>query len=90
MIDDVYGHEKELEAEQPYAQRTTELGVTDAGFALSVNTLVIISPAIYGRGIGICNKSSAQTFFLCAVLAMKKSAGIGEGASIWVTSTSQI
>ena len=83
MVDDIYSYEKELEAEQPYAQRTTELGVIDAGLALGVNTLVIISPAIYGRGIGIFNKSSAQTFFLRAVLTMKKSAVIGEGTSIY-------
>jgi len=59
--DDIYGHQKTLENEQPYAQRTAELGVIDTGLALGVNTLSIISPTIYGPGTGLFNQTSAHS-----------------------------
>ncbi|KAK8100769.1 NAD(P)-binding protein [Apiospora kogelbergensis] len=46
MTDDIYGYEKRLEAANPYAQRTAELGIVDTGLALGVKTLVIMSGLI--------------------------------------------
>jgi nucleoside-diphosphate-sugar epimerase len=80
--DDIYDHQKALENEQPYAQRTTELGVIDTGLALGVNTLSIMSPTIYGPGTGLFNQSSAQTLFLKATLDRKKASVIGDGESV--------
>jgi nucleoside-diphosphate-sugar epimerase len=82
ITDDIYGHEKALEAEEPYPQRTTELGVVDTGLALGVSTLVIMSPMIYGNGTGLFNKKSAQTFLYRAALNRKKPAVVGEGRNI--------
>ena len=48
--DDVYGYEKKRNEQQPYGQRTSELGVIDAGLETGVKTLVIMSPTIYGIG----------------------------------------
>jgi nucleoside-diphosphate-sugar epimerase len=79
VTDDIYALQKALEEEQPYAQRTTELAVIDAGLTLGVNTLSIMSPTIYGDGTGIFNRSSAQTSFLKAALLMKKASVIGDG-----------
>jgi nucleoside-diphosphate-sugar epimerase len=81
--DDIYGLQKSLEEEQPYAQRTTELAVIDAGLALGVNTLSIMSPTIYGNGTGLFNQSSAQTMFLKATLHRKKSSVIGDGDTVY-------
>lgn len=82
VADDIYGLQKALEEEQPYAQRTTELGVIDAGLALGVNTLSIMSPTIYGDGAGLFNQASAQTLFLKAVLHRKKVSVIGDGETV--------
>lgn len=80
--DDIYAYQKALEAAQPYAQRTTELGVIDSGLALGVNTLSIMSPTIYGHGTGLFNQSSAQTLFFKPVLHRKKVSVIGKGGSV--------
>lgn len=82
VADDIYALQKALEAEQPYAQRTTELAVIDAGLALGVNTLSIMSPTIYGDGTGLFNQASAQTSFLKATLHRKKSSVIGTGQTV--------
>ena len=44
--DDVYSFEKELEANEPYGQRTSELAVVNTGLEPGINTLVIISPVL--------------------------------------------
>lgn len=80
--DDIYAYQKALEAAQPYAQRTTELGVIDNGLALNVDTLSIMSPTNYGHGMGLFNQSSAQTLFLKPVLHRKKASVIGKGESV--------
>ena len=40
--DDIYGYEKKRNEEQPYMQRTSELGVIDASLKTGVKTLVIM------------------------------------------------
>lgn len=79
IVDDVYGHEKALEQEEMYAQRTAELGVVDEGLALGVKTLIIMSPAIYGDGSGLFKKTSMQTFRILATLKMKRAFVVSDG-----------
>jgi nucleoside-diphosphate-sugar epimerase len=83
MADDIYGHEKTLEAEQAYPQRTTELGVIDNGLALGVKTLVIESPLMYGDGKGTFNTASAQTLTHRTALKRKAAAVVGDGKNVW-------
>jgi hypothetical protein len=60
---------KEREAQNPYLQRTAELGIVDIGLELGVKTLVIMSPTIYGIGTGLFNKTSVQIpSYIAAVL----------------------
>ncbi|KAK6856204.1 hypothetical protein PG995_008355 [Apiospora arundinis] len=81
---DIYGYEKRLEEAAPYAQRTTELGVVDAGMALGVKTLVIMSGLIYGRGTGLFNRISIQIpVFARAALAAGRAVVVGRGAGEW-------
>lgn len=82
--DDIYGFEKALDAERPYPQRTTELGVIDVGLKEGVKTLVIMSPTIYGVGSGEWNKSSIQVpMYVKAVLSQGQAVVVGEGKGEW-------
>ncbi|KAK7966556.1 uncharacterized protein PG986_000833 [Apiospora aurea] len=82
--DDIYGYEKQLEAATPYMQRTAELGVVDAGLALGVKTLVIMSGLIYGRGTGAFNQSSIQIpVYVRAALAAGRAVVVGQGSGEW-------
>ncbi|CEL11450.1 Putative NAD dependent epimerase/dehydratase family protein [Aspergillus calidoustus] len=74
LVDDVYAYEKALEAAEPYAQRTTELGVIDTGLELGVKTLVIMSPIIYGNGTGLFNK---------AMLEIGHAVVLGDESGVW-------
>ena len=78
--DDIYGYEQEREALHPYAQRSTELGVVDAGLELRVKTLVIMPPTIYGIGTGLFNKISIQLpSYIRSMLKHKRAVVVGEG-----------
>lgn len=82
--DDVYGFEKAADATDPYPQRTTELGVVDAGLKEGVKTLVIMSPTIYGIGSGEWNKSSIQIpGYVKAALSQGQAMVAGEGKGEW-------
>ncbi|KAK8066531.1 hypothetical protein PG997_013278 [Apiospora hydei] len=82
--DDIYGYEKQLEATTPYVQRTTELGIVDAGLELGVKTLVIMSGLIYGRGMGAFNQSSIQILvYVRAALAAGRAVMLGQGSGEW-------
>ncbi|KAK4507938.1 hypothetical protein PRZ48_001673 [Zasmidium cellare] len=82
--DDVYGYEKDADAKEPYPQRTTELGVVDAGLKEGVKTLVVMSPTIFGVGSGEWNKSSIQVpSYVKVALSEGQSAVAGEGKGEW-------
>jgi nucleoside-diphosphate-sugar epimerase len=83
LVDDGYAYEKALEAAEPYAQRTTELGVIDTGLELGVKTLVIMSPIIYGNGTGQFNKVSVHTQYMKAMLEIGHAVVVGDGSGVW-------
>ncbi|TKA64309.1 hypothetical protein B0A49_07093 [Cryomyces minteri] len=63
-----------------YAQRTTVIGVVEAGLASGVKTYVIMSPTSYGLGSGIYNQLSIQIPILIrAALKAGRAEVIGEG-----------
>ncbi len=82
--DDIYSYEKGREKQEPYAQRTSELGVIDAGLESGVETIVIMSPTIYGIGTGYFNRSSIQVpGYVKATLATGYGAVVEGGKGIW-------
>ncbi|KAI0161775.1 NAD dependent epimerase/dehydratase family protein [Hypoxylon sp. FL1284] len=84
--DDVYTHEKEREArEGGYHQRTAELAVVDAGLELGVKTLVVMSPLIYGLGLGLYHTISIQIPSLTrSMLRQGRGAVVGgDGVAEW-------
>ena len=82
--DNIYATEKKNEAKVAYAQRTAELGVIDAGLELGVNTLVIVSPTIFGVGAGLFNKTSIQLpVYIRGALGLGHAIVVGEGTGVW-------
>jgi nucleoside-diphosphate-sugar epimerase len=49
-----------LDAEEPYALRTTELTVIDTGLEVGIKTHVVMAQTVYGTGSGPWNKMSVQ------------------------------
>ncbi|KAL5337240.1 hypothetical protein BJX70DRAFT_250833 [Aspergillus crustosus] len=83
LIDDVYAHEKTLEAAEPYAQRSTELGLIDTGLQLGVETIVIMSPIVYGNGTGLFNRVSLHTGYMKAMLQLGYAVVVSDGTGVW-------
>jgi len=81
--DDVYSFEKELQAKEPYGQRTSELAVVDTGLELGIKTLVIMSPVIYGIGTGLYKKIGASMFFLRGIVSAGSGLVVGKGDGVW-------
>jgi nucleoside-diphosphate-sugar epimerase len=81
--DDVYSFEKELEAKEPYGQRTSELAVVDTGLEFGIKTLVIMSPVIYGIGTGLYKKIGASIFFLRGIVSAGSGLVVGKGDGVW-------
>ncbi len=82
--DDIYGYEQERQKGQLYPQRTSELGVVDAGLETGVKVLVIMSPTIYGKGTGVFNRSSIQVpSYVRTTLGNGQGVIVGEGKGIW-------
>ncbi|KAF4332903.1 NAD dependent epimerase dehydratase family [Fusarium beomiforme] len=82
--DDVYAYEKMRESIEPYHQRTADVTVFEMGEELGVKTHIICSPLIYGRGIGLFNKSSIQIPTLVrAALERGQAIYAGDGMGVW-------
>lgn len=82
--DDIYSFEKERERLHPYHQRTAELGVIDLGLEVGVETLVIMSPTIFGIGRGLFNTTSIQIpAYVKVAMSYGRAVVIGEGNGVW-------
>lgn len=82
--DDVYSYLKMREEKQPYAQRTTDLVTVETGKTMNVPTTIIMSPLIYGVGLGPYNKLSIQIpTVIRSGLKNKVVEVIGEGKAVW-------
>lgn len=58
--ENVYEYEEDREAEEAYAQRTTDIAVVRTGEQTGVKTYIMMPPTIYGRGTGFFNQGSMQ------------------------------
>ena len=82
--DAIYEYEKEREAKDPYPQRATDLDVIDTGLDMGVQTLVIMSPTIYGRGTGLFNRTSIQVaVYVRSALDHGRAVVVGKGDGVW-------
>ena len=81
---DIYGYETMRNNLQPYPQRTSELGVINTGVETGVNTLVIMSPTIFGIGTGTGNRLTIQLpGSIRSTLSSGQAIVIGDGKGVW-------
>ncbi|KAF5543873.1 NAD dependent epimerase dehydratase family [Fusarium phyllophilum] len=81
---DIYSYEKMRESIEPYRQRTADVRVFELGEELGVNTYIVCSPLIYGRGTGLFNKSSIQIpTMVRAALQRGRAMYAGDGLGVW-------
>jgi nucleoside-diphosphate-sugar epimerase len=82
--DDVYAYEKFREEKEQYKQRTGDVVVFETGVDIGVETYIICSPLIYGRGTGLFNKSSIQIPILIrSALGRGEAIYAGDGLGVW-------
>ncbi|CAG7563067.1 unnamed protein product [Fusarium equiseti] len=82
--DDIYAYEKFREEKEQYDQRTSDVAVFETGAGIGVETYIICSPLIYGRGTGLFNKSSIQIpVMIRAALARGQAIYAGDGLGVW-------
>ncbi|KAF2446104.1 NAD dependent epimerase/dehydratase family protein [Karstenula rhodostoma CBS 690.94] len=82
--DDIYGFETMREAKSSHPQRATELAVVHKGLELGVKTLVIMNPMVYGRGLGLFERSGVRVSAMAKVaMANGKIVVIGDGKGMW-------
>ncbi|RSL89120.1 hypothetical protein CDV31_015945 [Fusarium ambrosium] len=58
--DSIYAYEQHRETMEGYPSRQADIAIVDAGERANVNTYIIMSPLIYGRGNGLFNTRSMQ------------------------------
>ncbi|CAA9960590.1 NAD dependent epimerase/dehydratase family protein [Pyrenophora teres f. maculata] len=82
--DDIHAYEKARNTRKRYIQRTTELGMVDAGLESGVKTVVLMPPLIYGVGTGLWNTRSLQVPRLAqAAISEGQAIVVGDGKGVW-------
>ncbi len=83
--EDIYQYLLAREAQEPWPQRTTDLSVVRTGLATGVTTFIVLSPTVYGRGLGSFKKTSFQGPTLVrAALKRGRAVYVGDdGAAKW-------
>ncbi|KAF2117081.1 hypothetical protein BDV96DRAFT_571518 [Lophiotrema nucula] len=81
---EIYEYEKKLNVEEPYPQRTAELSVIDTAEEEGIKATVIMSPTIYGPGLGPVKKTSIQIPILIqTALREGEPVVVGDGTQEW-------
>ncbi|RGP76944.1 nad dependent epimerase dehydratase family [Fusarium longipes] len=82
--DDIYAYEKFREEKEQYKQRTGDVAVFEMGAEMGIETYIICSPLIYGRGTGLFNKSSIQIpIMIRSALERGEAIYAGDGLGVW-------
>lgn len=82
--DDIYEFEVMREAKYSHPQRTTELEIINKGLELGVKTIVIMNAMIYGRGLGLFDRSGVRISAHAKVaMTSGKIVVIGDGKGMW-------
>lgn len=78
---------KSREAGYAYAQRTTDLVVIETGLEVDVKTHIIMSPMIYGFGLGTIGNpnilSTGISVFVRAAIKVGQAEVVGDGKGVW-------
>jgi nucleoside-diphosphate-sugar epimerase len=67
----------------PYAQRTSDVVVTEVGIEYGVNTYILMSPSLYGIGTDPLHEFCHTPILIRKSLLLGKTPVVGDGSGSW-------
>ncbi|KAI1170715.1 NAD dependent epimerase/dehydratase family protein [Nemania sp. FL0916] len=80
---DIFSYLKKRDFDVPYAQRTSDIVVTEVGLEVGVKTVVMMLPSIYGTDTKPLHEFAQTPMLIRAALKLGKVPVIGDGSGIW-------
>jgi nucleoside-diphosphate-sugar epimerase len=80
---DIFSYLKKRDVIVPYAQRTSDVVVTEAGLEFGVKTYILMMPSIYGIGTNPLHEFCHVPILIRAALKLGKVPVVGDGSGIW-------
>jgi hypothetical protein len=80
---DIFSYLKERDVVVPYAQRTSDIVVTEVGLEFGVKTYILMMPSIYGIGTSPLHEFCHVPILIRAALKLGKVPVVGDGSGIW-------
>ncbi|EXJ72304.1 uncharacterized protein A1O5_04808 [Cladophialophora psammophila CBS 110553] len=81
--DDIFAYMKTRDEDVPYAQRTSDIVITETGLEHGVKTYVLMSPSLYGIGVSPLHEFCHVPILIRAGLKLGKVPVVGAGSGIW-------
>lgn len=81
--DDIYSYLKARDEMVPYAQRTTDVVVTEMGQEYGVQTHILMSPSIYGISTHPLHEFCHTPKLIRLALELGQAAMVGSGSGVW-------
>ncbi len=81
--DDIFSYLKKRDEDIPYAQRTTDIVLTETGLEYGVKTYILMMPCIYGIGAGPQGDLCHVPKLIHTSLKLGRVPVVGEGSGIW-------
>ncbi|RFU26460.1 hypothetical protein B7463_g9895, partial [Scytalidium lignicola] len=79
----IYEYEKMRDETVPYAQRTSDVVVTEVGQEYGVKTYILMSPSIYGIASSPLHEFSHTPKLIRLSLELGQAPVVGDGSAIW-------
>jgi nucleoside-diphosphate-sugar epimerase len=80
---DIFSYLKKRDVIVPYAQRTSDVVVTEIGLEFGVKTYILMMPSIYGIGTSPLHEFCHVPILIRAALKLGKVPVVGDGSGIW-------
>jgi nucleoside-diphosphate-sugar epimerase len=81
--DDIFSYEKMRDEITPYAQRTSDIVVTEVGQEYNVNTYILMSPSIFGTSTNPLHEFAQTSGLIRASLKLGQTPVVGDGSATW-------
>jgi nucleoside-diphosphate-sugar epimerase len=80
---DIFSYLKKRDVDVPYAQRASDVVVTETGLEFGVKTYILMMPSIYGIGTSPLHEFCHVPILIRAALKLGKVPVVGDGSGIW-------
>ncbi|KIW13569.1 hypothetical protein PV08_08757 [Exophiala spinifera] len=81
--EDIFSYLKKRDEDVPYAQRTSDVVVTEVGLEYGVKTYIMMMPCIYGIGAHPLHEFCHVPILIRSGLKLGKVPVVGDGSAIW-------